>query len=185
MKITAVKSFAVRAGQRNVFIVKVETDKGISGLGEGGMSGRELAMQGQVDHFARFLVGMDPRRIEHVWQTLYRGAYFEGGKIAGWCEAHYIDMMPHNPLGPVCTAASIHFCAAINNFAQLEYRHEIDHGYPRDLFPALPAVAGDSFDLPTAPGLGVSFDEEAATHYAFEYWEAPHLRRRDGAYTNW
>ena len=45
--------------------------------------GRELAMQGMLDHFAQFLVGMDPRRIEHIWQTLYRGAYFEGGKILG------------------------------------------------------------------------------------------------------
>jgi len=80
MKITAVKGFPVRCGRRNVFIVKVETDDGLYGLGEGGMSGRELAMQGMIDHFAQFLVGMDPRRIEHIWQTLYRGHYFEGAK---------------------------------------------------------------------------------------------------------
>src|SRR5947209_3665201 len=41
-----------------------------------------MAMQGHVAHFAPFLVGMDPRRIEHIWQTLYRSQYFEGGKIA-------------------------------------------------------------------------------------------------------
>jgi hypothetical protein len=33
--------------------------------------------------------------------------------------------------------------------------------------------------------LGVTFNPEAAARYAFAYWEAPHLRRRDGAYTNW
>ena len=38
-------------------------------------------MQGMLEHFARFLIGEDPRRIEHLWQTMYRGAYFEGGKI--------------------------------------------------------------------------------------------------------
>ncbi len=38
-------------------------------------------MQGMLDHFAQFLIGQDPRRIEHIWQTCYRGAYFEGGKI--------------------------------------------------------------------------------------------------------
>ena len=397
MKITAVKGFPVRVGHRNCFIVKIETDVGISGVGEGGISGRELAMQGALDHYARFLVGMDPRRIEHIWQTLYRGQYFEGGKIlgatisaidialwdilgqsldvpvyqllggacrehvrcfetpasltgpacvdkareyvaagwqqlrfmtgmpsaawagrdgatyaptddtelttyepmesldlaahwirevraavgsgtglsidfhhrlsvaeaalfcqriadvglefleepiraqsppayrqlrqmtpipfaigeefsskweflpfveegllnfaridvsnvggfteakkvAGWCEAHYIDVMPHNPLGPVCTAASIHLSAAIPNFASLEYRDFIAAAYPRDLFPAFPEIDGDSFPLPTAPGLGVTFDESVAAQYPFEPWEAPHWQRRDGAYTNW
>jgi galactonate dehydratase len=81
LKITAIKGFPVKVGHRNQFIVKVETDEGISGVGEGGISGHELAMQGMLEHFAPFLVGMDPRRIEHIWQTCYRGAYFEGGKI--------------------------------------------------------------------------------------------------------
>jgi galactonate dehydratase len=113
------------------------------------------------------------------------GGLTEAKKVAGWCEAHYVDMMPHNPLGPVTTAASIHFGAAINNFAQLEYLHTIDRAYPRDLFPTRPEIAGDAFPLPTAPGLGVTFDEEAAARYAFDPWEAPHLHRRDGAVTNW
>jgi galactonate dehydratase len=113
------------------------------------------------------------------------GGLTEAKKIAGWCEAHYIDLMPHNPLGPICTAASVHLGAATNNFAQLEYRHEIEAGTPRDLFPTILPIDGDHFPLPTAPGLGVTFDEEAAARYPFAYWEAPHLHRRDGAYTNW
>ena len=43
-------------------------------------------------------------------------------KVAAWTEAHYIDMMPHNPLGPICTAATVHFAAAVANFAWLETR---------------------------------------------------------------
>ena len=35
------------------------------------------------------------------------GGFTEAMKVAGWAEAHYIDLMPHNPLGPVCTAATI------------------------------------------------------------------------------
>src|SRR5687767_15146885 len=81
MKITAVHGYPVHIGHRNQFIVKIETDAGISGLGEGGISGRELAMQGMLDHFRPHLIGEDPHRIEHLWQLLYRGAYFEGGKI--------------------------------------------------------------------------------------------------------
>jgi L-alanine-DL-glutamate epimerase-like enolase superfamily enzyme len=83
VKITAVKGFPVKVGHRNIFIVKVETDAGIYGVGEGGMSGRELAMLGTVEHYERILVDMDPHRIEHIWQVLYRGQYFEGGKIFG------------------------------------------------------------------------------------------------------
>ncbi len=81
MKITAVQGFPVKVNHRNQFVIKVETDEGVSGLGEGGISGRELAMQGMLDHFSPVLIGEDPRRIEHIWQMLYRGAHFEGGKI--------------------------------------------------------------------------------------------------------
>ena len=42
--------------------------------------------------------------------------------MAGWSEAHYVDLMPHNPLGPICTAATIHFSAAVANFFALETR---------------------------------------------------------------
>jgi galactonate dehydratase len=386
VRITAVKGFPLRLGFRSSFIVKVETDAGIAGIGEGGMSGRELAMQGMLEHFAQILVGKDPRQIEHLWQTLYRGYYFEGGKIAGavisaidvalhdilgqllgvpiyqllggacreriqgfetpaaltgpecvtraeefvargwrylrfntgmpdagwqegdgaifepqealesaahwireirrsvgpriglsvelhhrysvaeaamfcqkvadvhllfveepiraqnpeaykqlramtpmpfaigeefankweflpyieegllnfaridlaniggfteakkvagWCEAHYLDVMPHNPLGPVCTAATIHLCAAINNFAQMEHRGEKVAQFPRDLFPVFPEISGDSFALPTQPGLGVTLNEEAIEDYAYDAWAMPRWQQRDGAYTNW
>ena len=50
------------------------------------------------------------------------GGFTEAMKIAGWCEAHYIDLMPHNPLGPVSTAACIHLGAASPNFSWLEER---------------------------------------------------------------
>jgi galactonate dehydratase len=386
VKITAVRPFPVKVGHRNNFIIKVETDAGISGIGEGGMSGRELAMQGAVEHYARVLTGMDPRRIEHIWQVLYRSQYFEGGKVfgavisaidialwdilgqslgvpvyqllggacrdhiqcfatpgsltgpecverardavdagwrylrfgtgmedegwtggtgavyepleslelaahwirevrqavgpriglsidfhhrlsvaeaalfcqkvadvhlmfleepiraqnprafaqlrtmttvpfaigeefsskweflpfieegllnyaridvcnvgglseakkvAGWCEAHYIDIMPHNPLGPVCTAATLHLAASVSNFAQQEYLQIYGDTFPHDLFPIAPDLSGDCFPLPTRPGLGIEFDESAAERHAFEFWEAPHWHRRDGSHTNW
>lgn len=386
MKITAVKGFPVKVNHRNQFVIKVETDEGVTGLGEGGISGRELAMQGMLDHFSRVLIGEDPRRIEHIWQMLYRGAYFEGGKItaavvsaidialwdilgkwlnvpvwqllggacrdfipcfatpgalsgpeiiqkavdhvdagwkvlrftpgmlnldwtgvdgsvydpyasidaavdllgqlrkrlgpqvllsidfhhrlspaeaalfcrqveplnlhfveepircenpdayaqlrtmtsvpfaigeefsskwafapyvergllnyarldvcnagglsesrkiSGWCEAHYIDLMPHNPLGPISTAACVHLAAAISNFAYLEYFPGHDHDRPKDLFPVTLETVGGSFPLPTAPGLGVEFNEHAVENHPFEMWAPPRWKRPDGSYTNW
>lgn len=386
MKITAVTSYPVKVGFRNQFIVKIDTDEGISGVGEGGMSGRELGMAGMVEHLSRWLIGEDPGRIEHLWQTCYRTAYFEGGniltaalsaidialwdiqgkrlgvpvyellggacrdvlpcfatpgtlepgivekarsmyddgwtvqrfgpgmpadpadpsrpeeiyepleaidnavtwlreirsalgdgvklsvdfhhrlstaetahfcqrvadlnlyfleepmrsenprayqqlrtmtgvpfaigeefaspfafvpwiedgitnfarvdvsnvggisaarKVAALAELHYIDMMPHNPLGPITTAASIHYGLATSNFAYLEYQHLIARHTDADLFPETIEIEGASFPKPTAPGLGVTFDHELAAERAFEFWDAPRWRRRDGSYQNW
>ena len=80
MKITAIKTFPLKVA-RDIFLVKVETDEGIYGLGEGGCSSRELAEAAAVDHFSQFLIGMDPMRIEHIWQKCYRSNYHEGGRV--------------------------------------------------------------------------------------------------------
>jgi galactonate dehydratase len=387
MKITAVTSYPVKVGFRNQFIVKIDTDEGISGVGEGGMSGRELGMAGMVQHLSRWLIGEDPGRIEHLWQTCYRTSYFEGGniltaalsaidialwdiqgkrhgvpvyqllggacrdylpcfatpgaldgpdivekakamyaegwnvqrflpvmkstlqddaseseiyepleaidlaahwlreirnevgsglnlaidfhhrlnvaesallcqrvedlhlyfveeplrsenprayqqlrtmtsvpfaigeefaspfafvpwiedgitnfvrvdvsnvggitaarKVAAMAEPHYMDVMPHNPLGPVTTAASIHYGLATSNFSYLEYQHRLAADYDPELFPEMPKIDGPKFPIPTAPGLGVTFDHEVAAERAFEFWDAPRWRRRDGSYQNW
>ncbi len=113
------------------------------------------------------------------------GGLSESRKIAGWCEAHYIDLMPHNPLGPISTAACVHLAAAISNFAYLEYFPGHDHDRPKDLFPVSLETVGGSFPLPTAPGLGVEFNERAVENHPFEMWAPPRWKRPDGSYTNW
>jgi galactonate dehydratase len=384
MKIAAIRSFPVWIGHRNQMLVKVETDEGLHGWGESGLSGREKAVAGAVEHFAEFLRGRDPMLIGAIWQEVYRSQYFEGGrvlqaalsaidialhdikgkalgvpvhqllggrqrdviptfasthahdaqgrieqaralmeagwtcirffpdfrdeghifeprehiattaaacvaarealgetvvlgidwhhrlsiaeaasfcqkmpagtldfleepirdetpeayeqlrrlttvplaigeefsskwqflpyierglhefnrldlcnvggfteamKVAGWSEAHYIDLMPHNPLGPVCTAATIHFSAAIPNFAWLETRVNADDLYGGgghdDIFILQPKLQGAVYPVPDTPGLGIEIDEKVLTRDAFRFWEAPHLRRRNGSVTNW
>jgi galactonate dehydratase len=386
MKITDIKTYPTWVGHRNQMVVKVETDEGIYGWGEAGLSGRELAVAGAVNHYREFLLGRDPLHSGGLWQEMYRSQYFEGGraltgaisaidialydiagkalgvpvyqllggkqrdfvpcfattpapseaelienvklliskgwhvirtgmahrkqddeqnifepresigltatwltrvreeigpepvlgidyhhrlsvaeaasfcqrmprgvldfieepirdetpeayealrkmvdipfaigeefaskwqflpyiergltdfarldicnvggfteamKVAGMAEAHYIDLMPHNPLGPICTAATIHLAAAVPNFAWLEVRvsptEELKF-YDEELFPVQPKLEGAWFPVPDAPGLGVEFNEKLAQTQAFKFWEAPHLRRRDGSYTNW
>ena len=73
MKITKVKSFASADGY---FFVKVETDAGIYGVGEGGLRRRALALAEVVRSFEPFLIGEDPFRIEHLWQVMFRGGFF-------------------------------------------------------------------------------------------------------------
>jgi len=116
------------------------------------------------------------------------GGLTESMKVAGLAEAHYIDLMPHNPLGPICTAATIHLAAAVPNFAWLEVRvspTEESGRYDDALFPVQPKLEGAHFPVPETPGLGVELNEALAAEQSFQFWEAPHLRRRDGSYTNW
>ena len=115
------------------------------------------------------------------------GGFTEAMKVAGWCEAHYIDLMPHNPLGPVSTAANVHLGAAVPNYAWLEERSpEPGFRFDPELFPVQPQLEGTWHRVPDTPGLGVEFNEDhPKVKEAFRFWEAPHLHRRDGSYTNW
>ncbi|TRC97032.1 mandelate racemase/muconate lactonizing enzyme family protein [Mesorhizobium sp. WSM4303] len=383
LKITAIKPYPVWVGTRNQMLVKVETDQGICGWGESGLSGREKAVAGALEHYREFLIGRDPMQIGRIWQEVYRSQYFEGGrvlqaaisaidialhdikgkalgvpvyqllggkqrdriptfastgdeaegdvaverarelcsqgwqairffpagqsskdifepresigatarmlnkarealgdevvlgidyhhrlsvaeaasfcnklgrgvldfleepirdetpeayeslrtmtdipfaigeefaskwqflpyiergihqfnrldvcnvgglteamKVAGWSEAHYVDLMPHNPLGPVCTAATIHLAAAVPNFAWLETRApERKLGFDNsEFFPVQPRLDGPDYPVSDLPGLGVEINEAAIQAQSFRFWEAPHLRRRDGSVTNW
>ncbi len=78
MKITAIKTWQVPP--RWLFL-KIETDEGISGWGEPVMEGRAATVEAAVREFADVLIGRDPRRIEDIWQTLYRGTFYRGGPI--------------------------------------------------------------------------------------------------------
>ena len=98
--------------------------------------------------------------------------------------------MPHNPLGPVCTAASIHFAAAIPNYAWLEVWDGPDGERRREadeVFPKIPVLEKDrvSYDVSDAPGVGIEFDEAAATREPFKLFNVPNLNRRDGSVQNW
>ena len=122
------------------------------------------------------------------------GGFTEAMKVAGWAEAHYINLMPHNPLGPVCTAATIHMSAAVPNFAWLEARvtqtENLYYGQAgvndaEALFPVQPLLEGTFFRVPDTPGLGIEINEELAEAQEWKFWEAPHYRREDGSVTNW
>ena len=115
------------------------------------------------------------------------GGFTEAMKVAGWAEAHYIDIMPHNPLGPICTAASIHLCSAVPNMAWLESHagQYTDDAPERRIFDGAPKNSGGMFPVNDLPGLGITLNEDALTDEEFRYWEAPHLHRRDGSVTNW
>ncbi len=81
MKITDIKSYPVWVGSRNQMLVKIETDEGIYGWGESGLSYRELAVAGAIKHYREWLIGRDPMQRGALWQEMYRSQYFEGGRV--------------------------------------------------------------------------------------------------------
>ncbi len=81
MKITEVKTFPVFYGSRNYLFVKIETDEGIYGVGEFGITWKEQAGVGAIRHMASDLIGQDPLNVEYIWQILFRGDFFPGGRI--------------------------------------------------------------------------------------------------------
>ena len=58
-------------------------------------------------------------------------------------------------------------------------------GLGDDLFPTQPRLDGVTFAVPDTPGLGIEVNETLLGTEPFRFWEAPHLRRRDGSVTNW
>ncbi len=81
MKITTA-SVNVCSPGRNFTTLKIETDEGIYGLGDGTLNGRELAVVSYLrEHLIPCLIGRDPFQIEDIWQYLYRGAYWRRGPV--------------------------------------------------------------------------------------------------------
>ena len=81
MKITDVKTFAVDCFRTNWVFVKVYTDEGITGVGEGTLEYKEHALCGAIGHLKNYLLGKDPRNIERLYHDIYRDAYWRGGAV--------------------------------------------------------------------------------------------------------
>lgn len=81
MKITDVKTFVVDCFRTNWVFVKVYTDEGIAGVGEGTLEYKEHALEGAVEHLKNYLLGKDPRNIERLYHDIYRDAYWRGGAV--------------------------------------------------------------------------------------------------------
>jgi galactonate dehydratase len=113
------------------------------------------------------------------------GGLTEALKVTHWCETHYIDIAPHNPLGPVAAAACVALCMASTNVGVQEMPRR-PGSFAKDLFPKQIGWEDGYAFAPDTPGLGVEFNEELAEERRVEPtgWP-PLLRRDDGAFTNW
>ena len=91
------------------------------------------------------------------------GGFLAMKRLAGWADAHYLLMAPHNVCGPVGTIANVHFAVATPNYKVLEHFNDFADPWVQDLVDHAPRVAPEDgcFGLPERPGLGVRLNHEA------------------------
>ena len=85
-------------------------------------------------------------------------------KIAAMADANYVTVAPHNPNGPICTAASMHVAASIPNFVIMEEGSKDTSQY-RDIFVDRWKANLAHWEIPESPGLGVDFSPEFLREY--------------------
>jgi galactonate dehydratase len=78
MRITRIETLHLRP---RWLVVRVHTDQGLVGLGEATLEGHSLTVETALHEMSRWLIGRDPRRIEHIWQNLYRGRFYRQGPV--------------------------------------------------------------------------------------------------------
>jgi len=114
------------------------------------------------------------------------GGLTEGRRIAALAEAYRISMAPHNPQGPVSTAASIEFGFAVPSYIICESVH-LDVPWRVD-------VVKEGFTVEkkmrivrpnSRPGLGIEINEDEVKKHPFQQEMLQRSFGSDGAVTDW
>lgn len=93
MKITSIEALVCHAKMRNWIFVKVVTDQpGLWGWGEATLEWHTRAVVGAIEDVSQLLTGEDPRRIEHLWQMMYRQHFWHGNNIVKGTAISAIDI---------------------------------------------------------------------------------------------
>ena len=93
------------------------------------------------------------------------GGLLELTHIAAMAALEGVAVAPHNPSGPICTAASVQVCAGMSNFRILEMQWGEVPWRGDILIPAETFVNGE-IAVPTAPGFGVALNDDLVKRYA-------------------
>jgi galactonate dehydratase len=86
LKVSGMKVFGVsltKESDRPYVFVKLETNKGLVGWGEGTLEGKAAAVMNCIEDFREFLIGKDPMQVEHHWQSMYVHSFYRAGPVMG------------------------------------------------------------------------------------------------------
>ncbi|MCA9101377.1 MAG: D-galactonate dehydratase [Planctomycetales bacterium] len=104
MKITKIETHVCHARMRNWVFVKVVTDQpGLYGWGEATLEWHTRAVVGAVEDLAQLVVGEDPRRVEHLWQMMFRQHFWHGSGVVRATAIAGIDVALWDILGKVAS----------------------------------------------------------------------------------
>ena len=81
MKITDLRSWTVFSFRTNFTFVQVDTDEGVSGVGEATLEMKEKSLEGAIEDLKPGLLGKDPFESEKIWHDAYRDGYWRGGPV--------------------------------------------------------------------------------------------------------
>lgn len=81
MKITRIETVAVGAVWKNWLFVRVHTDQGLHGIGEGTLNGFIRTTEAAVQELAHLAVGQDPCRVNALCRRLMESVSLDGGHI--------------------------------------------------------------------------------------------------------
>jgi len=102
MKITDIQVLCCHARMRNWIFVKVITDQpGLYGWGEATLEWHTRAVCGALEDLKPLLIGADPTRIEHLWQTMYRQHFWHSNGIVRATAVAGVDIALWDILGKV------------------------------------------------------------------------------------
>lgn len=117
------------------------------------------------------------KRAAHIAQpdVSHAGGISECRKIAAMAEAWYVPFAPHNPSGPVATAATLQLAACTPNFYLLEIM-ATDVPWRGEITDESIEFKDGYFRIPDKPGLGIELDELVAADYPYEAKALRHYR---------
>jgi len=102
MKITAIETRVCHARMRNWIFVKVITDQpGLWGWGEATLEWHTRGVVGAIEDLSQLLIGEDPRRIEYLWQMMYRQHFWHSNGIVRGTAMSGIDIALWDILGKI------------------------------------------------------------------------------------
>jgi mannonate dehydratase len=184
----------VTSPDRNFVTLRLSTDEGLVGLGDGTLNGRELSVVSYLkDHVAPLLIGRDAHAIEDTWQFLYRSAYWRRGPVtmaaiaavdvALWdLKAQKAGMPLYQLLGGASRTGLLAYGhASGRDLPEIfdSIRWHLDQGYRavrvQTAVPGLNAVYGVATSVPTVGGGGGRYDYEPARRAALpaqEDWDS-------------
>ena len=105
------------------------------------------------------------------------GGLSHAKKVAALAEAFNVQVVPHNPLGPVSTAVSVQLAACIPNFAIQEYSNIESSEIVKK-----PVELKDGYLIvPDAPGIGVELQEDLEKRHPYRMRQLKTKLNYDGS----